>query len=276
MVRAHALKRQGGGVKILVVSDIHYSLPQFDWLLQRASDYDLVIIAGDLLDTNSPVDLGTQVVVVLKYLKRIRLGAELLVCSGNHDLDSPNALGEMHASWARALRNMSVGTDGDTVLTGDVTVTCCPWWDGPETLKEIGAQLEAAAEQRRGRWIWVYHAPPPDSPVSWNGHRHFGDQALNGWIAQHQPDIVLCGHVHEAPFARDGSWVDRIGQTWLFNAGRQIGDIPTTISIDTKAGEAAWFSMEGAEAVKLDAPLIRPVEPLTAMPAWMPRAADPT
>jgi Icc-related predicted phosphoesterase len=270
MLRCRARSVTGAGVKILVVADIHYSLPQFDWLLQSASGYDVVIIAGDMLDTNSTVDLGTQVVVVLNYLKRIRLGAQVLVCSGNHDLDVPNAWGEMHASWTRALRSLQVATDGDTVQIGDTTITCCPWWDGPETLKEVGEQLAAAAAERRGTWIWVYHAPPPDSPVSWNGHRHFGDQALNGWIAQLQPDLVFSGHVHEAPFARNGSWVDRIGNTWLFNAGRQIGPIPTTISLDTDAGEAAWFSMEGAESVKLNAALTRPVAPLTAMPPWMP------
>ncbi len=270
MVGESRAERQGGRVKILVVADIHYSLPQFDWLLQTAPGYDVVIIAGDLLDTNSSVDLSTQIVVVLKYLKRLRIGSQVVVCSGNHDLDAPNNVGEMHASWARSLRELSIPTDGDTVSIGDLTVTCCPWWDGPATLKQVGEQLAEAAKARRGTWIWVYHAPPPDSPVSWNGRRHFGDVALNGWIAQFRPDIVFSGHVHEAPFARDGSWVDRVGGTWLFNAGQQIGAVPTTISLDTVAGEAAWFSLEGGEAVRLDDPLRRPVTPLTAMPAWMP------
>ena len=78
--------------------------------------------------------------------------------------------------------------------------------------------------------------------------------------------------------ARQGSWVDRLGNTWIFNAGRQIGSIPTTVSLDTGAGEAAWFSLEGAESVRLEPPLVRPVPELTAMPAWMPppRAAGPT
>ena len=77
--------------------------------------------------------------------------------------------------------------------------------------------------------------------------------------------------MHEAPFARNGSWVDRIGDTWLFNGGRQIGEIPTTIAIDTEAKEAAWFSLEGAESVKLDAPLARPIPPLMALPDWLDR-----
>ncbi len=277
MVRA-SLSVGEDSLKILAVADLHYSLQQFDWLLQAAPSYDLVVIAGDLLDTNSSVDLGTQVVVVTTYLKRIRALTGIVVCSGNHDLDAPNALGEMHASWTRRIRGLGVPTDGDTIDIDGTAVTCCPWWDGQETLKSVGAQLRLAAAPRPARWIWVYHAPPPDSPISWNGRRYYGDQALLGWIAEYQPDIVISGHVHEAPFSRGGSWVDRLGSTWLFNAGHQIGPVPTTIAIDTDANEAAWFSLEGAESVDLGAPLVRPIGPLMAMPAWMPspaRGADP-
>lgn len=256
-------------MKILSVADLHYSLQQFDWLLQAAPDYDLVVIAGDLLDIASSVDLDTQVVVVLKYLRRMTAVTQVLVCSGNHDLDAPNDLGEMHASWTEAVRRLGITTDGDTVEVGDTLVTCCAWWDGPETLKRIGDQLAAAAPRRTGVWLWLYHAPPSDSPVAWGGQRYYGDSALLGWIAQYQPDIVFSGHVHEAPFVRDGSWADRMGETWIFNAGRQIGPVPTTISLDTEAGEAAWFSFEGAESVHLGEPLVRPIEPLTARPDWM-------
>lgn len=264
-------------MKILIVSDLHYNLPQFDWVVESAPNYDVVIIAGDLLDIASEVDPGTQIVVVLKYLSRLRTLTRVLVCSGNHDLDAVGPGGEKQALWMDSVKRLSIHADGDTLMLGDTLVTICAWWDGPATQAEIGAELEIAANLREGRWIWVYHAPPPDSPVSWSGQRHFGDQALLGWIVRYSPDLVLSGHVHEAPFVRAGSWVDRIGDTWLFNAGKQIGEVPTSIAIDTVAQEAAWFSFEGAESVKLDAPLTRPVAALTEMPAWMdsPRAANP-
>ena len=259
-------------MRILIVADLHYSLQQFDWLLHAASGYELVVIAGDLLETSSMVDAGTQIVVVMNYLKRLRQVTRILVCSGNHDLDAIDGNGEKHAGWLKAARRLSIPVDGDTVLMEDLTVTLCPWWDGPETMKAIGTQLQEAAADRIGRWIWVYHAPPPDSPVSWSGQRFFGDAALLGWIVQHQPDFVFTGHVHEAPFARGGSWVDRVGDTWVFNAGKQTGAVPATIAIDTDIGEAAWFSLDGAESVKLDAPLQRPIQPLSAMPDWMIRS----
>ncbi len=260
-------------MKLLIVADLHYALPQFDWLLDAASRYDMIIIAGDLLDTASSVDAGAQIVVVLSYLKRIRQRATLIVCSGNHDLDALSPAGEKHADWMRAISALSIPTDGDTVMIGAAMLSVCAWWDGPETQNAIAAQLDAAATRPRDSWIWVYHAPPVDSPVSWSGHRHFGDTALSAWIARYRPDIVFSGHVHEAPFVRNGSWVDQIGDTWLFNAGRQIGPVPASISLDLDRREALWLSFDGAESIRLDEPLARPIAPLTELPGWLPHAA---
>jgi Icc-related predicted phosphoesterase len=58
---------------------------------------------------------------------------------------------------------------------------------------------------------------------------------------------VLCGHIHEAPFRKDGSWIDRIGDTWLFNAGHQIGDVPARIEIDFGKGRARWVTSEDTD-----------------------------
>ena len=99
--------------------------------------------------------------------------------------------------------------------------------------------------------------------MSWVGSKHIGDTDLVAWIEQHQPDMVLTGHIHQSPFRAGGSWVDRIGHTWVFNAGRQIGPVPTHVIIDTEAGRAEWFSLAGAEYVELAEPLVRPVAELT-------------
>ena len=37
-------------MKLLLVSDLHYALPQFDWTTAVAPDFDLVVMAGDHLD----------------------------------------------------------------------------------------------------------------------------------------------------------------------------------------------------------------------------------
>jgi predicted phosphodiesterase len=47
-------------MRLLLVADLHYSLPQFDWVLDIASDFDVVVLAGDHLDLASLVDGRAQ------------------------------------------------------------------------------------------------------------------------------------------------------------------------------------------------------------------------
>jgi Icc-related predicted phosphoesterase len=238
-------------MRILLASDLHYSLRQFDWLVEAAPDFDVVVLAGDQLDATSSVECDAQIVVVLRYLELLRERAHVVVSSGNHDLSGPDAVGERAALWLAEARPAGVVTDGDSLIVDDTLITVCPWWDGPLGREAVATQLAADAARRGGRWVWVYHWPPPGSPTSWTGRGHYGDADLAGWIDRHQPDIVLTGHVHEPPFKPDGSWADRIGDTWVFNAGRQTGPVPTHIAIDLEAGSAQWTSMAGAEQLKL-------------------------
>jgi hypothetical protein len=184
------------------------------------------------------------------------------VSSGNHDLNARNEDDEKFARWMSRVRQLGVPTDGDCFEIGDTLFTICPWWDGPRSRDRVGAQLVRDAGKRRERWVWIYHAPPDASPVSWAGQKHFGDADLVGWIQQHQPDMVLTGHIHQSPFREGGSWVAQVGSTWVFNPGRQIGPIPTHIVLDTDAQRAMWFSLAGNEVAPLDQPLVRPLAEL--------------
>jgi Icc-related predicted phosphoesterase len=242
-------------MRALLVSDIHYRLPQLDWLATAAPDFDLVVIAGDHLDIASSVAVEAQVVVTLKYLERVAAGTRLVVCSGNHDLNGRSAAGEKIAKWMSKVRRLGIPADGDSLELGDTLVSVCPWWDGPTARTAVAHQLAADVLRPRRRWIWVYHAPPSGSPTSWNGTRHYGDDELVGWIRTYEPDFVLCGHIHQSPFRSGGSWIDRVGRSWVFNAGCQIGPVPAHVTLDTDAAEATWTSLAGAERARLDGDL---------------------
>jgi Icc-related predicted phosphoesterase len=235
-------------MRILLVSDLHYTLKQLDWVTTPASEFDLVVVAGDHLNIASPVAPDAQIAVVLEYLARMAACSTVVACSGNHDLNARNALGERAAMWLADARRSGVLVDGGALATDDEFVTVCPWWDGPGTQDLVDQQLERDAERAGGRlWVWVYHAPPDASPTSWTGRRHYGDEALRQWIERHRPGVVLCGHVHESPFKTDGKWIDRIGSTVVFNAGRQRGPVPARVEIDTRTGSAAWYSLVAIE-----------------------------
>jgi len=256
-------------MKCLLVSDLHYNLKQFDWVTKVAADFDVTIIAGDLLDVSSPVSPQAQITVVLSYLNRLKSTTRLIVSSGNHDLNARNERGEKFAKWFSNIKRLGITADGDYFVKDKVLFTIYPWWDGPDVRDKIIAQLNRDSKLSHERWIWIYHPPPNDSPVSWDGKRHFGDDDLIKWIEQYKPDIVLGGHVHQSPFSKNGSWIDQIGSTWVFNPGRQLGPLPTHIIFSVKNDAALWFSLDGAEYAKLDEPIKRPVKTLKELPNWL-------
>jgi Icc-related predicted phosphoesterase len=259
-------------MKLLLVSDLHYALKQFDWVHSVADRFDAVAIAGDHLDSSSTVGVDVQIVVIGKYLRRLQTRTRLLVSSGNHDLNGRDAAGERVARWLSDAGNFGFIVDGGRVEIDHTLMTVCPWWDGPKGRDAVGEQLVRDAAHRRGRWIWVYHAPPDQSPVSWTGSKHYGDADLRQWISRYQPDLVLTGHIHQAPFRAGGSWIDRVDGTWILNAGRQIGPCPTYVVIDTDSMQAMWFSLAGNEIVRLDGTPEQSVAELTR--SWDPDA-DP-
>jgi Icc-related predicted phosphoesterase len=265
-------------MRCLVVADLHYSLPQFDWLLSAAPQFDLVIFAGDALDISSAVDFRAQILVVKKYLSRLAGLTPVILCSGNHDLDERNAEGEKIARWIDDVRALGIACDGDSLSIRNTLFTVCPWWDGPLVKQRLDAQLHEAAARRLPCWTWVHHAPPADSPTSWGGKRFFGDVELVQWIERYRPSMVISGHVHQSPFIANGSWFDRIGTTWVFNTGLQPGRPPTYIVLDIDRSMAFWLAAGERQCIDLDAPLQRPATPVLDPPDWLTsldRIADP-
>ena len=49
-------------MKCLLVSDLHYTLKQLDWVARVAAYFDVVVIAGDHLDPSSTVAAQVQIV----------------------------------------------------------------------------------------------------------------------------------------------------------------------------------------------------------------------
>jgi Icc-related predicted phosphoesterase len=256
-------------MKCLVVSDLHYNLKKYDFVLAAAEHVDLVVLAGDFLEISLYIDRKAQAVVVQKYFRRIRERAPLLICSGNHDLDQRNAAGELCSKWVDKMRLFDIHTDGDSILIDDILFSLCLWWDGEAGKKIIGEQLREDNETRPERWIWVHHAPPSGSPVSWSGRRSFGDRQLRSWIETYQPDLVFSGHVHQAPFVDKGSWVDRIGKTLVFNSGHQLGALPSYILMDTETGQVYWRGQPGTRSARLDAPLSTALDVVGDVPDWV-------
>jgi Icc-related predicted phosphoesterase len=234
-------------VRLLLVADLHYTLPQYDWVVHHAAEFDVVVVAGDHLDVRSAVPLDAQSVVMLRYAELIQAATRVVFSSGGHGLTSSELARKRSAVWRDDARAAGLPTDGDVIDMGDTLITVCPSWDDAAGRAAVRAQLARDAERRPERWIWVYHWPPLDVSDCLTGDKFLPDPGLLEWIHEFQPDVVLAGHVHQSPFEPDGSWADRIGRTWVFNPGRQIGGTPARVEVDFDAGTAVWDSVMGYE-----------------------------
>lgn len=161
------------------------------------------------------------------------------MCSGNHDLDSCGAAGEKVARWLADTGALNITRDGNSIVVDDTLFTVCPWWDGPVVRAALVAQLEADARRRQGRrWIWIHHAPPRNSPTSWSGSKSMGGADLEQWIGQHNPDIVVAGHIHQSPFVKDGSWPTGSARHGSLTPAASTGRRPPLSRSKTTVGEA--------------------------------------
>lgn len=234
-------------MRLLLVADLHYTLPQYDWVVLHAPEFDVVVVAGDHLDVRSAVPLDAQTVVMLRYAELIQAATRVVFSSGNHGLTSSVRDREQGAVWREDARAAGLPTDGDAIDMGDTLITVCSGWDDPAGRAAATEQLARDAARRPERWIWVYHWPPLDACDGLTDDGFVADPGLLEWIHEFQPDVVLAGHVHQSPFERDGSWAVHIGRTWVFNPGRQIGGTPARVEIDFDAGTAVWDSVMGYE-----------------------------
>lgn len=172
-------------MKILHVADFHADHDFYAWGANAAQKYDLLVIAGDLIDMwVRGVSYHEQARAIRRWL--VELQTPSLVVSGNHDFwvsrnDTIDAQAE--GSWVRNLRGQGkiAGVDSDDVVIGGIKFCCHGWmkrWD-------LGKKCD----------VLVTHAPPAGTSTSTtkNGRDH-GDPEVRDM--QHMPRLILSGHVH--------------------------------------------------------------------------------
>ena len=223
-------------MRILLVSDLHYSLPQFDWVVHAGAD-----VRPRRAGRRPPRHR------VVGAARRAERGGAAVPAAAARDGPRGGELGQPRphrprrrgrAGGAVAGRRPRAGRADRRRLAalGDTLVT-----DLPVVGRPGGHGRRRAAADRRRR-AGVRRAGSGCTTGRRSARRRAGRAGATtatptsaGWIDRFRPDIVLTGHVHEPPFKPDGAWADRIGDTWVFNAGRQIGPVPAHIEIDLAA-----------------------------------------
>jgi uncharacterized protein len=199
-------------MNIVAISDIHAAYGTLEKILQQEKNADVILIAGDI-STH-----GTAAEIRIAMEKTVAHGKQVLAISGNMDIpESDDELTAMGISInGRGVRIGDVGFFG--VSAGPLSPLHTPY-EIPE--EEIALRIESGYTMIKDAPVKVFvpHAPPYQTKLDkiFLG-THVGSRSIRTWIDEHQPDIVVCGHIHES------SGQDLLGKTKMINCGAaQLG-----------------------------------------------------
>lgn len=179
-------------MRLLLVSDLHRDLQAASSVVERASDVDVVVGAGDFAVQRGGLE------GMIGVLCSIRTPTVLVAGNG----ESVEELETACTGWeaARVLHGSAVSIDGVTFfgLGGGVPVTPFGTWSWDLTEDTARALLADCPESA----VLVSHSPPRGHADRDTSGKHLGSDAVREAIERTRPRLVVCGHVH-------ASWGER-------------------------------------------------------------------
>jgi Icc-related predicted phosphoesterase len=194
-------------MRILAFTDIHGAYDRVVGILSKEPPFDAVIVGGDLT-THGTVNEATHAV------RRFQeFGKPLFIVAGNMDLPAFDALYDSLGVNINA-KGAVLGEAGFFGIAGSpFTPMHTPYEISEE---EIGRRADAGwRDVQASRWkVFVPHAPPYNTKLDkiLLG-KHVGSSAVRTFVEEKQPDVLVCGHIHES------RGLDSLGKTRLVNCG---------------------------------------------------------
>ena len=195
------------GLRIIAFTDIHGAYSVVEGVLAREPRFDVVILGGDLTTMGTPGEAEAALDGFREH------GATLLAVAGNMD---PRDLEEV-------FERQNVSINGRGVILEDVGIfgaSASPFSPLHTPYEVSEGEIWRLAERgwsqvtRAHYRVFVPHSPPFGTKVDVvTTGKHVGSTAVRKFIEQYQPDLVLCGHIHEA------RGEDMIGRTKVVNCG---------------------------------------------------------
>lgn len=192
----------------IAVGDIHDDPGQFS-RIPGLAHADGIIITGDLTMLG-----GVQ--KAQEVLAQMQPGATpVLGQIGNMDLPEVNEwLDSRDMNLHDKVRELAPGVAIFGVGGSTVTPFDTPSEFSEEAYKNWLNEMWPAAA-KYPHTILISHNPPKDTICDDLGNgAHVGSESVRQFIEEHQPDLCICGHIHEA------KGTDHIGQTLIINPGQ--------------------------------------------------------
>ena len=228
-------------MKLLLTADLHYRIHWFHWLIEQARSYDLVCIAGDLLDMFKPETKMEQAREVARLIRELADIVPVAVCSGNHD-NAGRLVSHDRASvykWFIDLgAHANVITDGSTRKLERLIVTTVPYHCSKEE-KSVWLNRASTIRRQTGKlWMVLHHVPPK------TGSGVSGEESeAAGILLAYRPDYFVSGHDHAFPYTSGQSWNRKLGEVRLLVPGQLLkAPFPNYMKLDTESEESSWHA----------------------------------
>jgi Icc-related predicted phosphoesterase len=221
----------GGALRILALADLHNRVDRLSNL--KADDADMIIVCGDLHNRGSEAEVRP----VVEDLAA--LGPRVLIVPGNMDPVFSMRLWE-EAGFI-SLHRRAVFLDGFGFMgMGGMVLRrerrpddAQKFYHQDEDVYHVLAQCSAALKEA-GRRVIVTHQPPFGVLDTLYSGQPSGCYSLRRFLEDYQPDLLLCGHIHEARGEA------RVGQTLVVNVGELRAGCRAMIDLDGEIG-IEWY-----------------------------------
>jgi Icc-related predicted phosphoesterase len=193
-------------MKIIALTDIHGRIDYLHHIITQVQRADLVLVAGDITNFGDREE-AEQIIAKLRTWNE-----KILAVPGNCDRAGVSEIlsshkMNLHAATKIAEKVMFFGIGGS-----NKTPFHTPREYAEKEMTLLLARFKKTPDVYR--YLFVSHAPPYKTKLDkvFFGF-HVGSKAIRKFIEDFQPDIVVCGHIHEA------RGVDYIGKTLIINPG---------------------------------------------------------
>jgi Icc-related predicted phosphoesterase len=193
-------------MRLLGITDLHGSRAALERILAAAGPVDLILLGGDLTNFGSPAEAERLV------RQAEATGPNVLAVAGNCD----------SAEIDQRLLALGVSLMGRGVIRDGVGLhglSAMPPWHGTMyelTEEELAEALRTGYAQiaGAGHHVLLSHPPPYGGNLDrTSAAKHVGSTAVRSFIDEVHPELVLCGHIHEA------RGMEKLGPTTAVNCG---------------------------------------------------------
>jgi Icc-related predicted phosphoesterase len=191
-------------MRLLLFSDLHRDVRAAHDLLNRASEYDVLVGAGDFANMHTGL---ADCLTILKQSPK-----PLVIVAGNNETQA--ALARLCQDWTNihVLHGTGIRLNGIDFfgVGGGIPVTPFGSWSYDFTESQATELLQNCPPQ----CVLITHSPPKGAVDRNAQGESLGSTSIRECILRTQPLLAVCGHIHASAQKRE-----LLGNTPVINAG---------------------------------------------------------